>query len=229
VNARVLAWFVVVAGGCGGSTATTDMSGSDGALVTDLAVPDLPPTGCAPRPVPHFKPKWSPPRTALGTCSAAQVDAFVTALLAGDYQSFIYSLGNQKCGECLVSHWSEAELGPVINFSPLEFLDGNQPGCMALVDGDASPTGCGAAMQVALNCGLHACGLYCKTQTQTDFKRLNGCIRQSWEGVCKAFAPPDACSASLYDRCDPAKHPSVAEFVRHVSRQFCGGAGDGGA
>src|SRR6266478_5391073 len=149
MNARAFVLFLGFAAhaGCGADSvpASPDAAfgGSDAPASTDAAGD----ARSCPAPVPNgWQPRWSPPVARPGTCTDAQIQELYYRC---EYNSpsydpaacsfYVADPANVACSQCLYSvetddRWSAIViLGDGIPFA-------NVGGCMALLDGDATPT-----------------------------------------------------------------------------------------
>jgi hypothetical protein len=125
-----------------------------------------PPSGpvdqCVPQVVPTWTPTWHPPREPRpGSCTKAQIDASFTACHSGSGSEGACSVfranpDNKACNDCWFTNETEAAYGPIIWGANGDWRT-NTAGCIAVLDRDKSPQGCGARVQAASACADDAC------------------------------------------------------------------------
>jgi len=153
----VLALILGACGGDAGSGAPTCKPGPAPANSTT----------CEPRLPDCWAPGWKPPRTAPHACTEAQiVEDFAKCWESFDPQcdEFQRDPANAACLKCLFSTRDEPSYGAILLLSK-SYLS-NVPGCMALIDGDTSSTGCAAKYQAYFACVDDACGQSCISHEQ---------------------------------------------------------------
>ena len=115
---------------------------------------------CVPHLAKEWTPTWHPPRAPQpGACTQAQVDAnFMACHSASGSETACsaFRTANRTCNDCLFTDEKEGTYGPIIWLA-----DGswrlNTGACIAVVDRDMSPQGCGARVQAASACPDDAC------------------------------------------------------------------------
>ncbi len=161
--------------GCGGAT-TTDDGGVDAvadvhakdALVVDDGVADVvdaSSNGCVPDLPDAYVSAWVPPSAHQSVCTSTQltdlyddcVSPTHTSAMCNAFQSIP---ANVTCFACVETPLGSSTYGPMIEWHSGSSLEANVGGCMALVDGDATSTGCGAKYEAWDGCRLAACS-YC--------------------------------------------------------------------
>jgi hypothetical protein len=94
----------------------------------------------------------------------------------------------------------------------------NRAGCIALIDGDSSPTSCAAKLQAFESCSINAC-LVCPYQ-------YVACSAIANTSVCKSFAADAQCANNAkYSVCNAG---SLDMNFKALGRMFCAGAADSG-
>lgn len=179
------------------------------------------PFGC--RPVPsqaHARPNRSPKKYDLCAGGSDQYNAAAC-------RAFDLDPDNETCLACLFTAKGDAPSGPLIVF-PGDYWQANAGGCIALLDGDTTATGCGARTQASDVCRygicLEACG---DSPTSEDW---DAC-RAASPIACISYVNDAACtSLPRYARC---RYQSFQEYFLGIGDIFCGtgpdGTGTGGA
>jgi hypothetical protein len=174
---------------------------------------------CSPQRLPAFVPLTNPARV----CTAAQIKAYYDAcwVFTGDAGSqctdFVGDPANSPCIDCVLTPAGATKYGATFTYP-----DGTTPntsGCIALVDGDTSPNGCGATL--ASVCQKRACQA-CSFHTYTDcfFAAPNSPTRGP-------FAQSASCAiADKYFACFFADWQST---VRGLALIFCAASVAGGS
>ena len=182
---------------------------------------------CAPQDVSRWKPTWRPPELPRAACTNAQLaNVFLACESATSSTSaclgWNHDPANAGCLQCLYSTEDEPTYGPIIYLRNRDRLV-NAPGCIALLDGDRSPAGCGAEVQAHFSCQDEACMANC-----TTFEELHQCEEKAASSVCAQYRPGKVCGdPSMYSKC--LDHDSFDDFYVAFARMFCGvPAADGG-
>jgi hypothetical protein len=194
------------------------------ATTVDAATPDA---GCAPKSATGWKPTWRPPEVRLNSCTEGQIDRQFTLCegaggTAEECASFNRDPANAACRSCLYSTEDETTYGPIVYLRNRSEVV-NVSGCIAIVDGNLSATGCGAQWQAYESCAENACIESC-----VAFEDFQRCTTQARSTVCRAYDNVSACAEpSTYDVClGPATFEGL---FRATARLFCGtGRSDGG-
>jgi hypothetical protein len=166
------------------------------AATVDAATPDA---GCAPKSAPGWKPTWRPPEVRLNSCTEGQIDRQFTLCegaggTAEECAAFNRDPANATCRACLYSTEDETTYGPIVYLRNRSEVV-NVSGCIAVVDGNLSGTGCGAQWQAYESCADNACIESCVVFE--DFQR---CTTQARSTVCRAYDNVSACAEpSTYD------------------------------
>src|SRR4051812_29810263 len=121
---------------------------------------------CSPRLPDCWSPAWKPPRKPAHACTESQILDEVTKCFGDTFDPgcdvFSRDPVNGACLECIFSTSDEPTYGAVILLSNASW-ESNVPGCLALVDGDASASGCGAKAAAYDECSHTACASTCST------------------------------------------------------------------
>jgi hypothetical protein len=172
--------------GVGGSTGSGGASSAnpDGSI-GDAAV-------CRPAPVDEFRPIWAPPKRVTGACTDSQIKQIYTSCDfdspfwdTNECRSFEVDPANQTCLACMYSVEGDPTYGAIVLFADSHHRT-NLGGCMALLDGDSSPSGCGAKYWARLRCEDRAC-LACSGDTRTACRgaaQTQGCSDYERNAVC---------------------------------------------
>jgi hypothetical protein len=102
----------------------------------------------------------------------------------------------------MLSSGSASSFGAVITF-PNVVSYANTPGCIALIDGDESPTGCAAAVQSLMFCRVASCAAVCPKGTDLGvFDAYSACEQQADATLCATQAQAAMCEdAPQYAGC----------------------------
>src|SRR5262249_40163283 len=145
-------------------------------------------TGCAPTLPSGYAPTWIPPSAPTAACTATQIqslydDCHGPSQSTTKCNAFLSVPANATCETCMESPIASTTYGPMISWHGGSSLDANIGGCMALIDGDLSATGCGAAYEAWESCVIAACS-YCPEGA------YEGCATPAASGACGAYAGP---------------------------------------
>jgi len=203
---------------------------------------------CKPADVSAFTPRWQPPGVTPGACSAAQIDAFVTACFvtaSTPSTCDTFRKANAACDKCVVTRSDAAKLG-VIVVPPTGLPTFNIAGCLAITAGDLSAGSCGAKEQGIEQCVETACADNCPIPTSDvasdpeisdAIDAFDNCENDAAANGCTAFdtaaagCVPDLVdsgpsSKCIVDRNDP-NHDTI--LAKNLMEVICGGAAaDGG-
>jgi hypothetical protein len=177
-----------------------------------------------------WKPTWKPPKAAQPACTEAQVADEKSKCWGADVDpscaAFDRDPANATCLQCLLSSSDEKTYGALI-LQPNGGARSNVPGCLVLVDGDASATGCGARYQAFDECLDEACMENCST-----YDDFSSCQKIAANNVCRPLLIDASCRLKPeYAIC--TKYTTFDEYFFAMARMFCigddGGVGkDGG-
>jgi len=166
-----------------------------------------------------------------GACSEDQIQREYAACEGATATSaactpFRNDPANAGCIACLFSPESDSSYGAIIRVGGS--WKTNTAGCIALVDGDASASGCGARVQAASACYDAACD-GCE-----PFDSYIQCREQALATVCRAYFLDAVCLLRpVYSTC--TAYPINEDYFMAAARLFCGrmtaaprdGAGEG--
>ncbi len=182
---------MLCAAACGGDDSSNpDASDSSAADVkADKKV--LPDTGgpveagptCSPSDVNAADLTWTPPRPINPTgCSDAQITGYFNACLNGGTTcaAFEGASANTACVACINSQSTDSAYGPLIAV-PNNVVYANTGGCIALVTGDVTSSGCGAKTWEASECEDKACSDNCAGAQFADYQK---CTSAAAQGTC---------------------------------------------
>jgi hypothetical protein len=155
--------------GCSGPSTTGD-GGPD--VVTketsfvDKSVPDVGNqdvnTACGPNMIDPTAIIWAKPRpiNAMG-CNSQEIQDFLNICINGTSTSACtaWQTAHMTCNTCLNSNEGDQSFGPLINTASSGYIFVNDGGCIALLTGDTSDTGCGAAQWKTSDCEDDACAM----------------------------------------------------------------------
>ena len=178
-----------------------------------------------------WNPTWKPPKAAAAACTEGQVADEKSKCWGADVDpscaAFDRDPANATCLQCLFSSSDEKTYGALI-LQPNGGALSNVPGCLVLVDGDASATGCGARYQAFEECLDAACMQNCST-----FDDYTSCTKIAASNICYPLRLDAACHLKPeYAIC--TKYTTFDEYFFAIARVFCiagiddGGGNDGG-
>jgi hypothetical protein len=230
-------------GGSKGMTAGTSsfagatLAGAGGATVSGAGASAGGAGACSPTPLGDWKPKWVPPATPTpGACSAGQLATELKLCVAtatydqAACDAFRIDRANTACLSCIFTPTSESTFGAV-SVDANNFWQTNLGGCIAEVDGDATPNGCGAKEQAYDDCLSAACEANCWVGQPAAV--FDSCQAQAKAGDCQVYLNAAVCArAPKYAEC--LAYATFPDYFSGISNLFCGagfgaGAGEGGA
>ena len=146
--------------GCNGGDDTSDAGDAsqdvkiDKKVPLDVSVPESP-AGCVPADVNASDLSWTPP-AALdpNACSDVQIQEYYTNCLPGSGSScstWESVTANANCAKCLLTS-EAANAWSALIAVPNNVVYANVGGCIALLTGDSSASGCGAKSWQASQC-----------------------------------------------------------------------------
>jgi len=142
---------------------------------------------CAPSSDPYSA-KWRPPKPRAAVCTPDDLASFWTACWIGGIRSAectAFTSAHAACGLCIVTS-SDADMrGALTVFTQPDLVSLNAPGCVALVDGDASAGSCAAADQALHDCKVETCGT-CSTNA-AGLAAFQACEAQAQSGGCALY------------------------------------------
>jgi len=201
--ANLVALFVA----CGGGDAAPAGPGSDAG------------TTCTPRLPAAWAPHWTPPRAPRSdACSEDQIQLEYRACeslmgTAASCAPFRDDPSNATCVGCLFSDGNESSYGAIIRLD--DSWKTNTPGCIALLDGDKSSSGCGAKVQAASACYDAAC------EGCEPFTSYTKCREEAGSGPCRQYYLDAVCLLRpLYSRC--TAYATNQDYFVAAARLFCG-------
>lgn len=164
---------------------------------------------------------FAPPNPPESVCTMTQIETLYDDCYAPDASStecdaFYGDPTNSPCIRCMISDSTDNSWGPVVNFGNAG-LQANIGGCIALVDQDAGPGGCGAAEERYLVCYKVAC--------TTDCPTFNECFDEAIATVCAQYVDAAQCAQKApYDGCIFADFEA---YFRGLGQIFCAAGTDG--
>jgi hypothetical protein len=197
------------------------------------AAPDSTPAVC----VGKEDPSWSfagraPAPLHQGKCSDAEIDSIL--------ESCSLDEGTKKraqrcaeikarypaCASCMLTPDTAPVGGPFIEYANEFFIHLNVGGCIARMDGDLSPQGCGAKMSAAENCLIEACH-HCATGSSADQLTLFSCALPLATGTSACEPLYTAATACLrgdarLNPCNTERDPNRWVTDTRVAKLFCG-------
>jgi hypothetical protein len=171
-----------------------------------------------------YQPMWTPPSAPMvGACTQQQVsrEYALCQSSSGMYdqnacRAFDVDPANSTCLGCMFGVLGVADVGAVLLQPSGQWL-ANRAGCIALVDGDSSATGCGASTQAAQVCQNAACLAACTLQVSSaDFI---ACEIATINGACSAYFSKATCAQlPRYASCE---YPTFATSYSAMADLFC--------
>ena len=179
---------------------------------------------CTPTDVNAADLTWTPPRPINPSgCSDAQIAGYYAACLNGGSgcSTFEGATANKACVACINSLSTDSAYGPLIAV-PNNVVYANIGGCIALVTGDTSSTGCGAKAWEASECEDKACSDNCQGAQFADYQK---CTNAAAQGTCanEVKAQCDLSDAgNVTDMCN-LNAGSFQDLYTSIATVFCGG------
>lgn len=223
---------------CGCSSTPPDSPADAGVMeastrdtgVSDVEAVDAS-TACSPRPLTNFVPTWKPP---TGYPRAACTDADIAAIVAGCETAKSTQAtctpavaAHKACGNCIFTDENAPVLGPSVYYAKLKRDIVNEPGCAAIILGDVSPTGCGAAGQALYQCDERACALCDTTAGNQPFYDCEN-LAENDLASCRPTSDNAAfvCVGNYPPQCTWDDANEFYEvYAQRVYTIFCGGLG----
>jgi len=200
---------VVMLEGCGGD-AEPSASGDGGGDAGTLCTPSLPAA---------WVPQWRPPRALRSdACTEDQIQHEYMACESATATSsscaqFRNDPSNATCIGCLFSAADEPSYGAIIRVD--KSWRSNTAGCIALVDGDISASGCGARVQAASACNDAACS-GCE-----PFTSYAQCRDEATHTACRQYYLDSVCLLRPeYSTC--TSYATNQDYFVGAARLFCG-------
>ena len=137
---------------------------------------------------------------------------------------------NSACLGCMFGALGQAKAGAILVLASSQWI-ANRAGCVALIDGDTSETGCGAKTQAADVCVYTACDAACTPPVaDADF---TACQMAARNGACSAYVNKAAC-AQLPRYASCISYSSFRDYYDAMVDLFCvsgpaGSTAEGGA
>lgn len=206
---------------------TVDPNGS----FSDEPDADAAPSSCPPSDASEFAPRWAPPtKPDASTCMDGDIAGYWNACLADPS-------AKEACAKWTADHASCAAcIEPTNGSGPIEwhldryYMTLNVGGCVALQQGDASETSCGAAYNASVQCTRSYCeGCFAAGGT---FEQFTACQKQvQADKTCDAYRTAQGQACSGYkDTGSPALACFMQDgetneaFFKRVIGLFCGGS-----
>jgi hypothetical protein len=184
---------------------------------------------CAPQNIDPSSLAWKPPNAVRpGACAQAQIGGWYDACWGDSWSksvcdAFEKDAANRGCLDCLfyapnASTRGAAEVGAYLRL--------NVAGCIAIVSGDATATGCGAKLQAETDCPRRACEPVCPLETARDYDRYEACENAAYDGLCAAYVDAEGGCADLpaYRVCRGGSYLDFRSAFIGISSVFCGGS-----
>jgi hypothetical protein len=182
-----------------------------------------------------YEPMWMPPIATPGACTEQQISQMYAVCegSSGTYdrnacRTFETDAANSTCLGCMFSARGSQASGAILVLQDGYWI-ANVGGCEALIDGDSSPTGCGARTQAAGVCQYGACVDACTAPTPDA--EWNACLGAA-RVACADYGKDAACAGlPRYAIC---QYPTFSEFFSAFGKLFCvsgppASVGEGGA
>src|SRR6185503_10882259 len=174
---------------------------------------------CIPRLAADWAPAWRPPHAPDGTACTEETiaEAYQTCFGPRSTQEgcrkFATNADTKGCASCLFSSADTSPQGPIV-LLPNRSWETNTAGCIALVDGPAKDSGCGARVQAATSCYDAACSK-CE-----PFSAFVNCLEEARQTVCRSYYLDAVCMyRPIYAIC--TDWATNYEYFVAMSRFFC--------
>ncbi len=234
-------FFAACSGGGGTPDGSTDGTTNDVAIDNKKPLPESSTTDvstgtCSPTAtIDTSQITWVPPITPEPNgCSSQQVSDYYNDCLGANAtstlcQGFTSNAANTTCNTCLISTYNkDTTYGALIQIGGVDYA--NIAGCIAIVTGDTSSTGCGAKDQAVTDCETLACQANCPAVTDTpSFTEYTNCTTAADSAVCASYVSGECNlqdagadgSAAAYATCE--NHSSFEDYYNAMAVVFCGG------
>jgi hypothetical protein len=194
---------------------------------TEAAPPQEAGPTCSPSDVNAGDLTWTPPRPINATgCSDAQIAGYYAACLSGGSgcSTFEGAAANTACVKCINSNITDSAYGPLIAV-PNNVVYANIGGCIALVSGDVTSSGCGAKAWEASECEDKACSDNC---VGADFATYQKCTNSAASGTCatEEKAVCDLSDAGNVTAMCNLNASTFQDLYTAITTVFCGGYAD---
>ena len=229
-----VSWAALLLAGlveCGGTGSRSDSSaagaglseiGGSGASAGSSGVAGSAPGTCATPSADGYQPMWTPPSAPMiGACTQQQVSREYSVCYGATYNqnachAFESDPANSTCLSCVFGVLGTPNVGAILVLPGNEWIS-NRGGCIALLDGDSSATGCGAKAQAATVCAYTACNAAC-TRPVSD-KDLAACENGTASGACRTNFDNAVCEQlPRYASC---AHSNFADYFNGFADLFC--------
>jgi hypothetical protein len=197
--------------------------------VSDTSVDAQP--DCSPQQV--VPPAFVPPRAPRAACTDTQIQALYAACdtTAGGNATTCSALkgdpDNSPCYLCMYTDVSDDAYGVIVRF-PNHVDLYNLGGCIALLDPDAGPSGCAAAVQARDLCRHQACEATCPSgSTPSGFQTVEQCESQAEATVCAQYVDAAQCDQAV--QYAPCLFADSQAYFLGLGRIFCEAKVDGGS
>jgi hypothetical protein len=174
---------------------------------------------CTPRLAAGWAPRWTPPRAPKpGACTEEQIQLeyaacegpMATSAACAPWRD---DPANAACLACLFSNEADPAYGAIIRLGVS--WKTNTAGCIALVDGDTSMSGCAARVQAASACYDAAC------EGCEPFDSYVQCREQAPSTACRAYYLDGVCLLRpVYSSC--TAYVTNRDYFLGAARLFCG-------
>jgi hypothetical protein len=210
----------------GSSGASAAGGGFAGAAVASggSGVAGSAPNACDAPSAANYEPHWTPPSPPMVAACTEQQAAEEWAHCEGTSamfdrnacRAFDTDPANVACLGCMFGTLGHASAGAILVLPGSQWV-ANRAGCIALIDGDTSETGCGASTQAADICVFAACIAACAPQApEAD---LSACENAAINGPCSAYSNKAACAQlPRYASC---LYSNFSEYYNAMTNLFC--------
>ena len=189
---------------------------------------------CSPQP--FTPPAFVPPRAPRSACTDTQIQTFISdcfvftdmANSPAACDAFEGDPANSPCILCMQTDLTDPAYGPIIRF-PDSTDTANIGGCIALLDQDAGPGSCAAAVQARDVCKHGSCAAAnCPSGSTTSGLQLfDQCQSQALATICAPYAAAAQCDEAVQYM--PCLFADFQAYALGLGRIFCEAAADGGA
>ncbi len=170
--------------------------------------------------------KWVPPATPNATaCSDVQIQSYYDSCFGANATTQTcqaFQTASANCYKCLLTPQTAPAYGALIAIGGVDYA--NTAGCVALLTGDTSASGCGAKSQFVTQCEDLACSANCPVTDNASFALYQQCTQAADGSVCKPYVDAEcdlSDAGNVFATC--LNHQDFESFYLAVAPVFCGG------
>jgi hypothetical protein len=162
-----------------------------------------------------WSPRWVAPRAPQSSCTGSQVQSIYDACESTSGTRAACSGQDGPCADCIYTSTADAKYGPYVYDNMIGLV--NDAGCIALVEGNTTATGCGAKVQALDMCMEQACASAC---TRAQWSVFVQCRNTAAKTVCAAYTDAALCRTHPQFYVCEAYADFESYFVS-IALQFC--------